>query len=166
MYLYHFILVISFESWAIFLVHPQNLSPTFQSTPTHLLIQSMSRHHPKVFDFFPDFLPREISCIYFETLYVFQIDRRLFCMQFVFCILFLCSLIPLKKSSLKCFNKFIVIFIISNIREGKGVNAQNYVFYFESDIAKVFPFIPTCSSSDSEIKNKKSKRAKKDQQRK
>jgi hypothetical protein len=32
------------------------------------------------------------------------------------------------------------------------VNAQNYVFYFESDIAKVFPFIPTCSSYDSEIK--------------
>jgi hypothetical protein len=30
------------------------------------------------------------------------------------------------------------------------VNAQNYVFYFESDIAKVFPFRPTCSSYDSE----------------
>ena len=45
------------------------------------------------------------------------------------------------------------------------VNAQNYVFYFESDIAKVFPFRPTCSSYDSEIK-RKSKRAKSDQQRK
>ena len=44
------------------------------------------------------------------------------------------------------------------------VNAQNYVFYFESDIAKVFPFRPTCSSYDSEINKKKSKRAKKDQQ--
>ena len=79
-------------------------------------------------------------------------------MQFVFCILFLCSLIPLKKSSLKCFNKFIVIFIILNIREGKGVNAQNYVFYFESDIAKVFQFRPTYSSYDSEIKKKKSQK--------
>ena len=34
------------------------------------------------------------------------------------------------------------------------VHAQNYVFYFESDIAKVFPFRPTCSSYDSEIKSK------------
>ena len=32
------------------------------------------------------------------------------------------------------------------------VNAQNYVFYFESDIAKVFHFRPTCSSYDSERK--------------
>ena len=32
------------------------------------------------------------------------------------------------------------------------VNAQNNVFYFESDIAKVFPFRPTCSSYDSERK--------------
>ena len=32
------------------------------------------------------------------------------------------------------------------------VNAQNDVFYFESDIAKVFPFRPTCSSYDSERK--------------
>ena len=30
------------------------------------------------------------------------------------------------------------------------VNAQNYVFYFESDIAKVFLFRPTGSSYDSE----------------
>ena len=45
------------------------------------------------------------------------------------------------------------------------VNAQNYVFYFESDIVKVFPFRPTCSSYDSEIKIK-SKGAEKDQQRK
>ena len=37
------------------------------------------------------------------------------------------------------------------------VNAQNYVFYFESDIAKVFPFRPTCSSYDSEIKIKSQK---------
>jgi hypothetical protein len=59
-------------------------------------------------------------------------------------------------------------FIISNIREGKVVNAQNYVFYFESDIAKVFPFRSTCSSYDSEIKKKRKKKvkAKNDQQRK
>ena len=61
-------------------------------------------------------------------------------MQFVFCISFLCSLIPLKKSSLECFNKFVAIFIISNIREVKDVNAQNYVFFnFGSDIIKIFP---------------------------
>ena len=52
-----------------------------------------------------------------------------------------CSLIPLKKSSIKYFNEFVVIFIISNIREGQGVNAQNYVFLFKS-IAKVFPSEP------------------------
>ena len=35
---------------------------------------------------------------------------------------------------------------------GGGASGQrpNYVFYFESDIAKVFPFRPTCSSYDSE----------------
>ena len=37
---------------------------------------------------------------------------------------------------------------------GAVINAQNYVFYFESDIAKVFPFRPTCSSYDSERKKK------------
>ena len=36
----------------------------------------------------------------------------------------------------------------------KVVNAQNYVFYFESDIAKIFPFRPTSRSYDSEIKKK------------
>jgi len=30
--------------------------------------------------------------------------------------------------------------------------AQNYVFYFELDSAEVFPFRPTCSSYDSDIK--------------
>ena len=40
------------------------------------------------------------------------------------------------------------------------VNAQNYVFYFESDIVKVFPFRPTCSSYDSEIKIKSQKEPK------
>jgi hypothetical protein len=35
---------------------------------------------------------------------------------------------------------------------GEVVNAQHNVFYFESDIAKVFPFRPTCSSYDSERK--------------
>ena len=61
-------------------------------------------------------------------------------MQSVFCISFPCSLIPLKKSSLECFNIFVVIFIISSIREVKGVNTQNDVFfYFESDIPKIFP---------------------------
>jgi hypothetical protein len=35
---------------------------------------------------------------------------------------------------------------------GQVVNAQNNVFYFESDIAKVFPFRPSCSSYDSERK--------------
>jgi hypothetical protein len=34
------------------------------------------------------------------------------------------------------------------------VNTQNYVFYFESDIAKVYPFRPTCSFFDSERKTK------------
>jgi hypothetical protein len=73
----------------------------------------------------------------------------------VFC--FLGSLIPLKMSSLKCFNKLV---IISNIREGKVVNAQNYAFYFESDIAKIFRFRPTCSSYDSEIIKKNQKEPK------
>ena len=41
------------------------------------------------------------------------------------------------------------------------VNDQNYVFYFESDIAKVFPFRPTCSSYDSEINKKKVKQSQK-----
>ena len=45
------------------------------------------------------------------------------------------------------------------------VNAQNYVFYFESDTAKVFPFRPTCSSYDFDIE-KKAKKAKRDQQKK
>jgi hypothetical protein len=60
---------------------------------------------------------------------------------------------PLKKS-FKCFNKFDVhLLIISNIRRwGQVFKAQNYVFYFESDIAKGFPFRPTCSSYDSERK--------------
>ena len=45
------------------------------------------------------------------------------------------------------------------------VNAQNYVFHFESDIAKVFPFRRTCISYDSEIKKKqnKTKKVKKSQ---
>ena len=34
------------------------------------------------------------------------------------------------------------------------VNAQKYVFYFESDTAKVFPFRPSCSSYDSKRKKK------------
>jgi hypothetical protein len=46
----------------------------------------------------------------------------------------------------------VLCFIISNIIGGKVVNAQHYVFYFESDIAKVFQFRPTCSYYDSEIK--------------
>ena len=62
------------------------------------------------------------------------------------------------------FEKFQQIYHFKYNR-GKVVNAHNYVFYFESDIAKVFPFRPTCSSYDSEIE-KKSKRAKKDQERK
>jgi hypothetical protein len=41
-------LLFSFENWPLFLVHPQNLFPTFRSISTHLLIQCMSRHHPKV----------------------------------------------------------------------------------------------------------------------
>ena len=57
-FLYHFniFLLISFENWPLFLVHPQNLSPTFRFTPTHLLIQCMSRHRPKVFVFSLDVL--------------------------------------------------------------------------------------------------------------
>ena len=48
---------------------------------------------------------------------------------------------------------------------GKVVNAQNYVFYFESDIAKVSPFRPICSSYDSEIIKKKVKKSQKRQQK-
>jgi hypothetical protein len=36
---------------------------------------------------------------------------------------------------------------------GQVVHAQNYVFYFESDIAKVFPFRPTCSSGTCKVRN-------------
>ena len=64
------------------------------------------------------------------------------------------------KSLLLSVSVNLLCFVISNIIVGKVVNAQNYVFYFESDIAKVFQFRPTCSSYHSEIK-KKSKRAKK-----
>jgi hypothetical protein len=53
-------------------------------------------------------------------------------MQFVFCILFFYAVWFL-------FQQICCNFIISNIREGKVVNAQIYVFYFESDIAKFFP---------------------------
>jgi hypothetical protein len=77
-------------------------------------------------------------------------------MQFVFCILFFKHFGAFEKVFSKCFNKSDVhSFIISNIRPLRGgeggqvVNAQNYVFYFDSDIAKVFPFRPTCSSYDS-----------------
>ena len=61
-------------------------------------------------------------------------------MQFVFCILFFKQFDAFEKVFSKCFKKFDVY------------NAQNNVFYFESDIAKVFPFRPTCSSYDSERK--------------
>ena len=78
-------------------------------------------------------------------------------MQFVFCILIVKQFDAYEKVFFKCFIKFDVhSFIISNIRPlrrgegGQVVNAQNYVFYFDSDIAKVFPFRPTCSSYDSE----------------
>ena len=37
----HFVLLISFENWQLFLVHPQNFSLTFRSTPTHLLNYSI-----------------------------------------------------------------------------------------------------------------------------
>jgi hypothetical protein len=91
-------------------------------------------------------------------------------MQFVFCILFLKQFDAFEKVFSKCFNKFDVhSFIISNIRPLRGgrqlVNTQNYVFYFESDIAKVYPFRPTCSSYDSERK-KSQKVSQKDQKRK
>ena len=36
---------------------------------------------------------------------------------------------------------------------GQVVHAQNYVCYFESDIAKVFPFRPTCSSGTCKVRN-------------
>ena len=79
-------------------------------------------------------------------------------MQFVFCISFFKQVDAFEKVFFKRFNKFDAhSFIISNIRplrEGTVVNAQNYVFYFESDIAKVFPFKPTCSSYDSEGEKK------------
>ena len=79
-------------------------------------------------------------------------------MQFVFCILFFKQFDPFEKVFSKCFKKFDVYsFIISKIRPLRGwggevVNPQNNVFYFESDIAKVYPFRPTCSSYDSERK--------------
>ena len=80
-------------------------------------------------------------------------------MQFVFCILFFNQFDAFEKVFSMCFNKFDVhSFIISNIRPLHGgrqlVNTQNYVFYFESDIAKVFPFRPTCSFYDSDRKTK------------
>ena len=63
---------------------------------------------------------------------------------------------PLKISSLSVSTNLMYIHLsFQNIRPLRGrVNAQNYVFYFESDIAKVFPFRPTCSSYDSERKKK------------
>ena len=77
-------------------------------------------------------------------------------MQFVFCILFFKQFESVENVFFSVFQQICCTFIISNIREGRGggqvVNAQNYVSYFESDIAKVFPFRPTCSSYDSEIK--------------
>ena len=82
-------------------------------------------------------------------------------MQF-FCIFFLEQFDAFEKVFSKCFNKFDVhLLIISNIRPLRGggwgqvFKAQNYVFYFESDIAKVYPFRPTCSSYDSERKKVK-----------
>jgi hypothetical protein len=87
-------------------------------------------------------------------------------MQF-FCIFFLKQFDAFEKVFSKCFNKFDVhLLIISNIRRwGQVFKAQNYVFYFESDIAKVYPFRPTCSSYDSERK-KSQKVSQKDQKRK
>ena len=87
-------------------------------------------------------------------------------MQF-FCILFFKQFDAFGKVFSKCFNKFDVhLLIISNIRRwGQVFKAQNYVFYFESDIAKVYPFRPTCSSYDSERK-KSQKVSQKDQKRK
>jgi len=43
----------------------------------------------------------------------------------------------------------------SSFQGGKVVNVQNYVFYFECDIAKVFQFRPTYSSYDSVKKSQK-----------
>ena len=87
-------------------------------------------------------------------------------MQF-FCIFFLKQFDAFEKVFSKCFNKFDVhLLIISNIRRwGQVFKAQNYVFYFESDITKVYPFRPTCSSYDSERK-KSQKVSQKDQKRK
>ena len=75
----------------------------------------------------------------------------------VFC--FLCSLIPLKKSSLKCFNKLVVIYHFKYTR-GQSGQRPKLSIYFKSDISKVFPFIPTCSSYDSEIIKKSQKEPK------
>ena len=77
-------------------------------------------------------------------------------MQFVFCILFFNQFDALEKVFSKCFNNLDVSFQIYDHYEGGGkvVNAQNYVFYFESDIANAFAFRPTCSSYDYERENK------------
>jgi hypothetical protein len=74
-------------------------------------------------------------------------------MQFVFCILFFKQFGAFEKVFSKCFNKFDVhSFIILNIRplQGGVSSGQRPKFYFVFDIAKVFPFRPTCNSYYSE----------------
>ena len=80
---------------------------------------------------------------------------------------------PLKKSS-RSVSTILVYFHLSfqmyghyggGGGGGQVVNAQNYVFYFESVIANVFPFRPTCSSYDYERENR-SKSEPKDKKRK
>ena len=67
-------------------------------------------------------------------------------MQFVFCILFLISLIPLIKTSLKCFNKFVVILSFQIYERKKWLTPK--IMYF---ISSLILLMATCSSYDSEI---------------
>ena len=69
-------------------------------------------------------------------------------MQFVFCILCFKQLYMYIHLSFQTYGHY------GGMGGGQVVNTQRYVFYFESDTAKVFPFRPTYSSYDSEGEKK------------
>jgi hypothetical protein len=69
---------------------------------------------------------------------------------------------PLNKSSLSVSTNLKYIHLSFQIYGhygggGQVVNARNYVFYFESGIAKVIPFRSTCNFYDSERETKDKK---------